>query len=79
MQVSKNLKKSLRLCNIGTKTLAQSTKQETSDDILEIQAKEETLLPKKYRSESNERAKNSSKTVGYVQNKEEPELFEDSR
>ena len=48
------------------KHLAQSTKQETSDDILEIQAKEETLLPK-----------NSSKTVGYVQNEEEPELFED--
>merc|ERR1712013_280734 len=59
------------------KHLAQSTEQETSHDISEIQAKEETLLPKKCRSQSIERANKSSQIVGFVHNEEEPELFED--
>jgi len=59
------------------KHLALSAKEEAAHDIMEFHAKEEKLLSKKVRSQSNERAANSSQTVGYVNNEEAPTFFDD--
>merc|ERR1712106_996693 len=59
------------------KNLAILVQEEAAQDIIEQHTKPENVLTKKVRSQSNERASQSSQAVGYVDNEESPEFFDD--